>query len=157
MEQKNNEDANYCSECGHKVNVLTKCNNCGKTVDGNHKFCTNCGTSLIIKCEHDWLNATYLEPKKCTKCGATEDEKLECTTRIDENEDSLCDNCNATIEKPVIKEYKPKWEPNQQTGGWNGNGMEVKIFVLPVSMYDPFDLNYSNPDKKNITKANSKY
>lgn len=44
--------------------------------------------------------------------------------------------------------YKPKWEPNKQTGGWNGKGMDVKILCLPTSSFDPFDPGYSSSNKK---------
>lgn len=34
--------------------------------------------------------------------------------------------------------YTPKWDANQRTGGWTGNGMTFKILVKPVSSFDPF-------------------
>lgn len=45
-------------------------------------------------------------------------------------------------------EYKSKWEPNKQTGGFNGKGMTVKILCLPTASFDPFDPGYSSSDKK---------
>ena len=45
-------------------------------------------------------------------------------------------------------DYQPLWELNQQTGGWNGNGMDIKIMVLPASSFDPYNPGYSAADKK---------
>ena len=169
----------YCTNCG--VSLVVKCEHewldatyeapktcskCGTTEgeklvctthidENNDNLCDNCKITIEVvnpECEHNWLDATYEAPKTCSKCGATEGEKLVCTSHIDANADGLCDNCNATIEKPVIKEYKPKWEANQQTGGFDGNGMTVKIYVYPTSSYDPFDPDYSSPDKKVLQK-----
>lgn len=46
------------------------------------------------------------------------------------------------------KSYSPKWEPAQQVGGWTGNGMDVKIMVLPASSFDPFNSGYNATDQK---------
>ena len=96
---------------------------------------------------HNWIDATYTDPKTCSICGKTEGLKLECTEHVDYNNDKLCDKCNA-----IIKTYKPKWTPNQQTGGWYGNGMTVKIFVDDKSNYDPFEPNYNKSDKLILQK-----
>ena len=46
------------------------------------------------------------------------------------------------------KSYSPNWDPAQQVGGWTGNGMDVKIMVLPASSFDPFNSGYNATDQK---------
>lgn len=48
--------------------------------------------------------------------------------------------------------YAPKWTPNQQTGGWNGEGMDVVILVLPSSSFDPFNADYTGTSKSIMQK-----
>lgn len=45
-------------------------------------------------------------------------------------------------------EYEPKWLPNQQTGGWTGDGMDVIFLVLPSSSFDPFNSDYTGTNTK---------
>lgn len=146
-------DSKTCTKCGAKEgSPLT----CTSHVDANaDNKCDNCGATVQSgdpSCKHEWKPATYTDPKTCTKCGATEGSPLTCTEHVDENSDQLCDNCGATIEVEPSAEYKPRWEPNQQTGGWNGNGMTVKILVLPKSSWDPFDPGYTGTNKKILQK-----
>ena len=42
--------------------------------------------------------------------------------------------------------YKPKWDLNSL--GFNGNGMEIIIKVLPKAEFDPFDAGYTAEDKE---------
>ena len=147
------QHAKTCTKCGATegsplvctshvdANADNKCDNCGATVQSGDPACT-----------HEWTPATYEAPKTCTKCGATEGSPLVCTEHVDENGDSLCDNCGATVQGGDVAEYKPRWEPNQQTGSWNGNGMTVKILVLPKSSWDPFDPGYTGTNKKILQK-----
>ena len=39
-------DGKFCSECGAKKPENKKCSNCGKDLDGNSKFCPECGTKV---------------------------------------------------------------------------------------------------------------
>jgi hypothetical protein len=41
---KNEENANFCYECGSKLNQV--CKSCNNENDYNARFCDNCGTSL---------------------------------------------------------------------------------------------------------------
>ena len=115
------------------------------------KTCSVCKITEGQASGHTWAEATYLKPKTCTTCEKTEGNPLECTSHVDDNRDNLCDNCGKAIEGGST-EYKPRWEPNQQTGGWNGNGMTVKILVLPKSSWDPFDPGYTGTNKKIMQK-----
>lgn len=142
-----------CTKCGEtQGSPLT----CTSHVDANgDNKCDNCGSTVSSgdpDCEHEWIPATYTDPKTCSKCGATEGSPLTCTEHVDENSDNLCDNCGATIDSGSSAEYKPRWEPNQQTSGWKGNGMTVKILVLPKSSWDPFDPGYTGTNKKIMQK-----
>ena len=142
-----------CTKCGAtEGSPLT----CTKHVDSNEdNKCDNCGSTVISgnpDCAHEWIPATYTDPKTCSKCGATEGSPLTCTSHVDANADNLCDNCGATIDSGSSAEYKPRWEPNQQTSGWKGNGMTVKILVLPKSSWDPFDPGYTGTNKKIMQK-----
>jgi len=69
----------------------------------------------------------------------------------------MLDDKEYDFSKPVTKDitlvakwrgYQPKWNPAQQVSGWQGNGMEVKIMVLPASSFDPFNAGYTTNDKK---------
>ncbi len=115
------------------------------------KHCSRCDATEGEALGHKWVDATYTAPKTCSECGKTEGSPLICTEHVDENNDSVCDRCGANTSGPST-EYKPKWEPNQQTGGWNGNGMTVKILVLPKSSWDPFDPAYTGTNKKILQK-----
>ena len=57
--------------------------------------------------------------------------------------------------------YTPKWEPNQQTGGWKADQLEFKILVLPVEQFDPFNTNYTgtsqNIKQRHQRDVESKY
>lgn len=164
------EQAKHCSVCGKTEGqklVCTKhidknedhvCDNCQAALptDCSHanwadatcedpKVCTNCGKVEGEALGHDWAPATALAPKTCKRCNKTEGKPLECVDHVDNNNDKKCDICGATMGKV---EYKPKWTPNQQTGGWNGNGMIVKILVLPKSSFDPFDAGYTQNNSK---------
>lgn len=108
------------------------------------KTCTLCGSTEGAALGHKWIDATYTDPKTCERCGETEGAPLTCTEHVDGNGDNVCDNCGANTGKVV---YKPRWTANQQTGGWNGNNMTVKILVLPKSSFDPFDSGYTQSNK----------
>ena len=159
-----NECDSICNRCGEKVGedhiyknatctTPKTCIKCGETIGDKlghlytndcDSYCNRCGYYRIIS--HSWNPATYTTPKTCSKCGATEGSPLTCTSHTDTNSDNLCDRCGKTI--IVITEYKPKWEPNQQTNGWNGDGMTVKILVQNKYLYDPFDPGYTGTNKK---------
>ncbi len=124
------------------------CTETGLT-DGSH--CLICNEVLkeqetILSLGHDWQEATYKAPKTCKTCGATEGSKLECLLHEDKDNNGFCDKCDEKIL------YKSKWEANKQTGGWNGLGMIVKIYVTNVTNYDPFDMGYTASDKKILQK-----
>lgn len=141
-----------CTICGATEGSKLTCTS-HVDADANNK-CDKCGATISSgnpDCVHEWTPATYTEPKTCSKCGATEGSPLVCEEHVDENGDKLCDNCGATIDGDVA-EYKPRWEANQQTNGWNGNGMTVKILVLPKSSWDPFDPGYTGTNKKILQK-----
>lgn len=102
--------------------------------------CNLCGKIRTIS--HDWINANYMRPKTCLVCGLTEGEPIICDEHSDSNKDYYCDACQIELDS-----YKPKWTPNMQTSGWNGQGMKVVILVSDVSEIDPFDSNYIKDDK----------
>lgn len=52
--------------------------------------------------------------------------------------------------RPTV--YTPNWTPNQQTGGWKGNGMDIIILVLPSSSFDPFHADYTGTSKSIMQK-----
>ncbi len=171
-------DATYtapktCSVCGKTegqplvctkhidANADHKCDNCSVALPENcehaawhdatcdePKVCKNCGKVEGEALGHQWQPATTLAPKTCSVCGKTEGQPLGCN-HVDNNNDKKCDNCGETIGKI---EYKPRWKPNQQTGDWNGLGMEVKILVLPKSSFDPFDPGYTQNNQKIMQK-----
>ena len=152
------KDATYtapktCTKCGATEGSPLVCTS---HIDKNSdNKCDNCGAKVVTgdeNCEHTWKDATYTEPKTCTKCGATEGSPLVCTSHEDANGDNLCDNCGANVGGDSTAEYKPRWEPNQQTNGWNGNGMIIKILVLPKASWDPFDPAYTGTNKKILQK-----
>lgn len=58
----------------------------------------------------------------------------------------------AKWEQAEVK-YSPRWALNRI--GFKGTGQEIKIKVLPVSDFDPFDGGY-NADDKNIRQAHQK-
>ena len=107
------------------------------------KTCEKCGTTEGTVLEHSWADADYINPKTCQECGTTEGDPI-YHEHVDKNEDNICEVCEQTIDKAS---YRPKWVANKQTGGFNGNGMVVKILVYPVSNYDPFNENYKKEDK----------
>lgn len=72
------------------------------------------------------------------------DEYFGSTTVVDQNITLVASWDSGT----QTTEYKPKWEPNKQTGGFDGKGMTVKILCLPTASFDPFDPGYSSSDKK---------
>ena len=72
------------------------------------------------------------------------DEYFGSTTVVDQNITLVASWDSGT----QTAEYKPKWEPNKQTGGFDGKGMTVKILCLPTASFDPFDPGYSSSDKK---------
>lgn len=68
-------------------------------------------------------------------------------TCVDNNGDNKCDQCGKDLgggEQPAV--YQPKWELNPT--GWKGNGMNIKIKCLPVSEFDPFDVNYTGDNQE---------
>ena len=146
---------------GHAdANGDKKCDTCGQPYDAScshiwedatctePKTCTKCGATEGSAAGHQWVDATYSAPKTCKECGATEGDKLVCTDHVDDNGDNSCDNCGSAMKV----QYEPRWQPNKQTGGWNGKNMTVKILVLPKSSYDPFDPGYSQSNKKIMQK-----
>ena len=72
------------------------------------------------------------------------DEYFGSTTVVDQNITLVASWDSGT----QTAENKPKWEPNKQTGGFDGKGMTVKILCLPTASFDPFDPGYSSSDKK---------
>ncbi len=72
------------------------------------------------------------------------DEYFGSTTVVDQNITLVASWDSGT----QTAEYKAKWEPNKQTGGFDGKGMTVKILCLPTASFDPFDPGYSSSDKK---------
>ena len=142
-------DATYitpktCSRCNKTEGEPLNCTN---HVDNNSDMvCDNCKSQL--ECNHSWVEATYTTPKTCSKCGQTEGEPIP-HSHVDENEDNICDECSGIVNE---KGYRPKWVANKQTGGFDGNGMIVKILVYPLHQYDPFNENYTKDDKISLQK-----
>lgn len=137
-----------CHKCGYVLEVLKKCSICKKLTSKYLNSCDKCHNELYIQCVHKWEDATYLKPKTCVKCNLTGGEALSCEKHVDSDENEICDVCK----KSIYLNYKSKWKPNQQTGGWYGNNMTIKIQVLPKHEYDPFDAGYNKDDKKIMQK-----
>ena len=82
---------------------------------------------------------------KCDECGkdmgGTTPDHTVC---VDNNGDNKCDECGKELGQPAV--YQPKWDLNPT--GWKGNGMNVKIKCLPVSEFDPFDVNFTGDNQE---------
>ena len=111
-----------CTEPGEKERVCTVCGaKETETVSGAHEFggwivtkeadcsgdgtrtrtCAKCGakeTEAIPATEHNWKEATCVEPKTCTKCGATEGEALGHIGRLGE----VCERCGELIDLTIV-------------------------------------------------------
>lgn len=133
-----------CSVCDITEGEPLKC--VDHLDENSDQLCDNCGAAVapnIPPCEHNWIPATYTTPKTCSICGEIEGDPIYHEHK-DDNEDNICEVCEQTIDKTS---YRPKWVANKQTGGFNGNGMTIKILVYPIHQYDPFNENYIKEDK----------
>ncbi|MGD2272732.1 MAG: adenylate/guanylate cyclase domain-containing protein, partial [Desulfobacterales bacterium] len=59
---ENREEAKFCSECGHKFELI--CPECGTSIRSAGKFCDGCGYNLepTLETRPFWSNAEQLSP-----------------------------------------------------------------------------------------------
>lgn len=82
---------------------------------------------------------------KCDECGKElQGQQPEHTVCVDNNGDNKCDECGKDLGQPAV--YQPRWDLNPT--GWKGNGMNIKIKCLPVSEFDPFDVNFTGDNQE---------
>ena len=66
-------DARFCPHCGHQQVVLQQCQNCGKNLTPNAKFCSKCGKPADTKPEPVFCRSCKAEnlpgAKFCNQCG----------------------------------------------------------------------------------------
>lgn len=62
-----------------KKPIIVKCRKCGKQLDENSKFCSDCGTKVWVK------------PKNCPKC-----------SRGVFPDDKFCQECGESLEAPAL-------------------------------------------------------
>jgi len=56
-------DANFCPECGSKIETFVFCANCGAKLEEGATFCSNCGEKI------EQMSTDVQETKSCPYCG----------------------------------------------------------------------------------------
>ena len=148
--QLNGTDYDFDSKVTEDITLVAKWN--GAT-SGDYSVTYNANGGSEVATGYANAGGTFAEPAAPTKAGFNfggwyTDAEL---TQAYNFATAVSGNITLYAKWTSNAPYEPRWVLGQESqlgGQFDGKGMEIKIKVLPVSSYDPFDPNYTGTSQE---------